>query len=120
MFNKTNIAAAAVATLVATAGVATAENYFGLTMDRDEGASTITLPLVRAEADGFVAIYDYNTGEVGELLGQEMINAGANADVKVNLGEGLYNDIIAVIYAGDVTTPADSVAWTEIEVNDSM
>jgi hypothetical protein len=33
----------------------------------------------------------------GELLGTERVNAGANPDVRVNVGFGRSNDVLAVI-----------------------
>jgi len=117
MFTKT-LTAAAVAALVATAGVATAQNYVGLTMAMDENTTTISLPLVRADADGFVAIYEYNAGSFGELLGEEPINAGANTSVKINLGSSARTNVAAVIFAGPVTMPSEGVGFTEIEVQE--
>ena len=90
---KTLVLAAAVA---ATGSIASADNYFefGETLDR---SSIIDLGLVRAESAGVVEIYDNARGELGQLLGTETVNGGANADVRVNLGSAPQGDVIAVI-----------------------
>ena len=90
---KTIILAAAIA---ATGSFAAADSYFenGRTLDRD---STLELGLVRAEGAGVVEIYDFHTGVQGKLLGSEMINAGANSNVRVDVGFKRSNDVLAVI-----------------------
>ena len=52
---------------------------------------------MRAEGAGVVEIYDFSKGEVGRLLGTEAVNAGANADVRVNVGVGPSQDVIALL-----------------------
>lgn len=90
---KTLALAAAVA---ATGSIASADNYFefGETLDR---SSVLDLGLVRAESAGVVEIYDSVRGEQGKLLGTELVNAGANSDVRINLGTAPQGDVIAVI-----------------------
>jgi len=90
---KSILIAAAVA---ATGTAASADNYFQFA-DRLDDRSVLELGTVRAEADGVVEIYDFHKGELGELLGTEMVNAGANADVRINLGNKPRQDVIAVL-----------------------
>lgn len=88
--------ALAAATVVATATVASADSYFQFG-ERLESKSVVDLGIVTAESAGVVEIYDYRTGEIGELLGTEAVNAGANADVRVNLGVAPKADVIALL-----------------------
>jgi hypothetical protein len=90
---KTIILAAAVA---ATGSFASADSYFenGRTLDKDD---VLELGLVRADAAGVVEIYSFHGGVQGELLGTKTINAGANTDVRVNVGLPRTNDVLAVI-----------------------
>lgn len=84
------------ATLVATAGVASADNSFGFG-DRLDASSTVDLGTVRATGPGIVEIYDHHDGSLGRLLGTETVNAGANFDVRVNVGARNDRDVIAVL-----------------------
>ena len=116
MLNKNIFAATAIAA-TALAGAAVAESYIAeeeMIME----TSVLTLPTVTSETGGFVAVYDYNTGEFGELLGSEAVNAGANDDVKVQLGLQPVNDIAVVLYDGEITSPDMAADWTEIDVED--
>jgi hypothetical protein len=112
---KTTAFAAAIA-LAGTA--ATAESYFGQQYAVD-GDSAITLELVTAENAGMVAIYDYTGGEFGDLLGMVEVNAGANDEVVIPLDNNIAKELAAVLYAGEITTPGESAAWIELEVEDS-
>ncbi|SMY09655.1 DUF7282 domain-containing protein [Flavimaricola marinus] len=106
------------AALAATVGTAAlAENSF-LYQEADQmlPASTIMINGVTAEADGVVAIYDYSTGEYGDLLGMEAVFAGANSDVNVELQVPAVSDVVAVLYEGGVKAPAMGVAMLEIEL----
>ena len=89
---KTIALAAAVA---ATAGAASA-NTFGF-QESVEDRSNIELGLVTAAADGVVEIYNLQTGQQGALLGSTMVNAGANDDVLINIGNGFKTDVLAVL-----------------------
>ena len=85
------------ATVAATASAASAENYFEFG-ERLESSSILELGLVRADAEGVVEIYDYSHGEIGALLGTETVHAGANRDVRVNLGmRPLSHDVVAML-----------------------
>ncbi len=99
------------ATIAATASVASADSYFAYT-DRVESSSIVDLGLVRAEGAGVVEIYDFSKGEVGRLLGTETVNAGANSDVRVNLGIRPTHDVIALLKVDGQT-----VAQRDYEVN---
>lgn len=84
------------ATVAATASVASADNYFEFG-ERLDNSSVLELGLVRAEGAGTVEIYNFHKGEIGALLGTEMVNAGANADVRVNVGKRPGQDVIALL-----------------------
>ncbi len=84
------------ATLASTASFAAADSYFEFG-ENLESASVLDLGLVRAEGAGVVEIYAFGTGEVGALLGTEAVNAGANTDVRVNVGIRPKQDVIAIL-----------------------
>ncbi len=84
------------ATLAATASVASADNYFEFNK-RLDSSSVLDLGLVRAEGAGIVEIYDFSRGEIGQLLGTKAVNAGANSDVRVNVGKRPTQDVIALL-----------------------
>ena len=104
--------ALAAATTAATASVASADNYFAFG-ERLDSNSVLELGLVRAESAGIVEIYDFSKGEVGQLLGTEAVNAGANADVKVNVGIRPKQDVIALLKVDGQT-----VAQRDYDIND--
>ena len=103
--------ALAAATVAATASAASADNYFAFG-DRLDNSSTLELGTVRAAADGVVEIYDGRFGDLGALLGTEEVMAGANSDVRVNVGHGPDADVIAVL-----KVDGQIVAQQEYEVN---
>jgi hypothetical protein len=84
------------ATIAATGTAASAESYFGFKGALD-AESALELGLVRAESDAVVEVYDFRRGEVGALLGTETVNAGANSDVRVNVGIAPRQDVIALL-----------------------
>ena len=88
------ILAAAAAALVGSATVATADSYFSFN-EAEMVSSTLELGTVRADAGGVIEVYDFNAGKLGALLGTETVNAGANYDVRVNVGATPFNDVIA-------------------------
>ncbi len=90
---KTLITAAAAVAI--TAGAASA-NTFGF-QESVEDRNNIELALVTAAADGVVEIYNLKAGEQGALLGATMVNAGANDDVRINIGNGFKTDVLAVL-----------------------
>ena len=88
--------ALAAATIAATASFASANNAFP-TGETFEASDTFRFDVLRAEGAGVLAIYDYTGGERGRLLGTEDVRAGVNTDVKVNLGLGAFQDVLAVL-----------------------
>ena len=88
--------ALAAATVAATASAASANNAFSFG-ETFEQTDTFELGTVTATGDGVVEIYDYHTGVRGALLGSEEIRAGANTNVKVDLGLGANKDVLAVL-----------------------
>mgnify|MGYP000187875344 CR=1 FL=1 len=111
MFDKKWIYASAAAVMT-TAGVATADTYFGLTGVMEEDSS-LMIETVTADSAGVLEIYDYHTGERGELLATEPLNAGANNDVLVDLGATPRGDVLAV-----VMIDGEMAAMAEIELED--
>lgn len=96
---------------------ATAESTFGF-QTQVEDDSSIMLDLVRTEAAGVVAIYDYSNGEFGELLGSTPLAEGANTDVLVQLDVNTAQQLAAVIYEGDLSDPTMASNWIELDVSD--
>jgi len=86
----------ATATVAASASLATANNSFP-TGESFEASDTFRFDVLRADGPGVLAIYDYSGGERGKLLGTEEVRAGVNTDVKVNLGLGAFQDVLAVL-----------------------
>ena len=84
------------ATVAATGSAVSADSYFGFKGALDSN-SALELGLVRAEGDGIVEVYDYRLGEPGQLLGAEMVNGGANQDVRIKVGIAPRNDVIALL-----------------------
>lgn len=111
MFTRKWLPATAAA-LMTTAGVATADSYFGVTGEMEEG-TTLTIDNVTAESAGTLDVYDYHTGERGELLASVDLNAGANSDVRVDLDQEPRSDVMAV-----VMIDGEMAAMTEIEIED--
>ncbi len=94
--NKATLAIA-LAAVVGSATLASADvSYFGLTKTLPE-TSTIDLGTVRAADAGTVEIYDYRLGTQGALLGTETVNAGANSNVRIDLGLAPAGDVLAVL-----------------------
>lgn len=115
MFNFAK--ATALVAALGTGTAATAVGSFGFqTIVEDD--STITLDLIRSDEAGIVAIYDYSTGEFGEVLGTAPINAGANADVLIQLDPNTASTLAAVIYEGELTDPTMASGWIELDVSD--
>ena len=90
------IIAAAAAALVGSATVATADSYISFN-EAESASSVLDLGNVTAASNGVVEIYDFNRGQAGALLGTEMVTAGANYDVRVNLGAVPVNDVVAIL-----------------------
>ena len=84
------------ATIAATSTAVSADNYFEFG-ERLDSSSVLELGIVRAESNGVVEIYDFSKGEIGQLLGTEAVNAGANADVRINVGRPPLQDVVALL-----------------------
>lgn len=96
IMNKTTLALALTA-LVGSASVAAADvSYFGLAPQLP-ATSTVNLGTVTAQGNGVVEIYDYRLGTQGALLGTQTLNAGANTDVRIDLGRVPMGDVLAVM-----------------------
>ncbi len=111
------IFAIAAAALIGAATLASAQmtnstgNYFGPSMTMD-ASSVFEIGLVTASAAGTVGVYDYGDGAQGELLAEVPVNAGANADIKINLGVRPINDVIVVLMVDGMVT-----ATQQYEIN---
>lgn len=86
----------AAATVAMTASAASADSFFSFGDTLDAGA-VAELGTVKAQADGVVEIYNYAGGQIGALLGSEEVHAGANKNVRVQIGTQYLNDVIAVL-----------------------
>ena len=98
MTNLKTIVLAAV-TIAATASTASAFNSFPYGESFNE-TDIFMLDFVQADAAGTLEIYDFRTGVRGPLLGSESLRGGINRGVKVNLGHGARNNILAVLNVG--------------------
>lgn len=104
---------------IALAGTAQAQNMFAyMAESQDDRISTVVIEPLTATGDGYVAIYDYHRGEVGELLGVASVHEGANLETRVQVGRPLINDVIAFLFVGnDFSDPSMAVDSVEIEIN---
>lgn len=69
-----------------------------------QGSTILRLGTVVAEDRGTLEVYDFRTADQGQLLGTEALQAGANADVQVNLRHAPFGDVLAVLRVdGEVT-----------------
>ena len=85
---------------LAFAAIASADtnNISNFVMEQDRGGQ-VELGTVTATGDGVVEVYTFHKGVVGALIGSEMVKAGANLDVDVNiLRQGV--DAIAFLKVG--------------------
>lgn len=87
----TRTIALAMAALMATATLASAQSNFSI-IERQGSSANIWIDLVRSDADGVVELY-----EGDRLVGTTSVHAGANADVKVNVGTPPSSDLTAVL-----------------------
>jgi len=94
---KTFAIAAASVAAIATGTLAAADtSYFEFQRQLDNN-SVLDLGTVRAEGAGVVEIYSFHGDQIGTLLGTEAVTAGANADVRVNIGRPSNVDVIALL-----------------------
>lgn len=115
MTNIMKSTALAAALSIGTVAAADATFGFQTTVEDD---SSIMIDLVRTPSEGVVAVYDYSTGEFGDLLGSAPLNAGANIDVLVQLDVSTAQTLAAVIYEGDLQDPTMASNWIELDVSD--
>lgn len=100
----------AAAAIAGSATIASANaNYFSIIGEQDARISYVDIPVVRAADAGFVQIETLK----GDILGMETVNAGANADVRIQFDMQARNDVIAKLFLDGVEGP---VAETRIDV----
>ena len=106
----------ATAIVAATATAATAQNMFALMGDQS-ASNTIIIEPLNATADGYVAVYDHHTGEIGDLLGVARVYEGANRQTRVQIGRTVNRDVIALLFVGnDFSDPSAAVDSVEIDI----
>lgn len=113
-FNS-KLAAAAAALTIAGASVANADYFYQQGVVDDD--SRITIEGVTTSMDGVIALYDL-VGDEYELISTADVVAGANSDVMLDAPENTNGDLMAVLYHGEVTVPADAVTTIMIDVDD--
>jgi hypothetical protein len=96
--SKTLVAAATISAALATGLWAEAHFAFG---DYLESSSVLDLGLITTDEAAVVEIYDFAGGEKGELLGSTDLRAGANPNVRVNVGIPPRQDVLAIVMVGD-------------------
>ena len=106
MFKTTTLALAAIA---ASASIASADinDISNFVMEQDR-SSQVELGTVRATDNGVVEIYSFHKGEVGDLLGSEMVHAGANLQVDVDIARPA-TDAIAILKVGGQTVDTQEI-----------
>ena len=110
---------AATAMMLSLTGAAQAQDMFAFMGDQEAGSSVIIIEPLNASEDGFVALYDYHTGVVGELLGVASVVQGANNQTRIQVGRGVQRDVIAFLFAGnDFTDPSKAVDSVEIDIEE--
>lgn len=114
---NTFVKTTAIAAALTLGTAAAAESNFGLQTVVDNN-NAITVDLVRTDAAGMLAIYDYSGGKFGEVLGTAPLTAGVNSTVKITLDNNASEELAAVIYEGDVTEPTMASGWMELSVSD--
>lgn len=94
---KTAIAAAALATAgLGATTLSASESTFGYGAYINANP-IMEIGLVRSSGDGVVELYDYHKGEQGRLLGSAPVKAGANQNVRINVGFAPQFDVVAVL-----------------------
>ncbi|SDE67595.1 hypothetical protein [Limimaricola pyoseonensis] len=110
---KTTFAAIAAATIGTSALAMTEVNGFG-NQNYIPERSYVNLDLVRSATGGSVEILDYRGSVAGAVLGEAMVNAGANSDVRIQLDREPFSDVIAVLYDAE----GNAVAERRLFLND--
>lgn len=104
--------ALAAAALLGSATFAAADSGFTLpqVQERDGIAE---LGRINAEGDGIVEVYATHGGEMGALLGSEMIHQGTNSDVRVSIAHGTATDAMAVLRIGGQVVATQDVRYLD-------
>jgi hypothetical protein len=90
----------------------TAVDAFSIDAEQVQNSDgVISLGLVTASQDGVIEIYDIDDTELADMLGSQVINAGANPDVKINLTRAADSDVMAVLRVNGAV-----VATTEVDL----
>ena len=85
--------------LISLASVASAESYF-VHMGRLPTEAMLELGTITSDGDGVVEIYNYRFGEKGKMLGSFKVNAGANPDVRFDIGMPPLGNLLAILNVG--------------------
>jgi hypothetical protein len=73
-----------------------AESYFAC-INTITAGSTLDLGTITADADGVVEVYDYHLGQQGDSMGKVDVHAGANPDVRVDVGMPPLGNVLAIL-----------------------
>ncbi len=102
----------------AAASTAAAQDMFASMESSSADATTIVIEPISVTADGFIVVYNYHGGQVGEILGMARVRAGANSETRVHLGHPVRQDALAVLFAGDdISDPSRGLDRIEIEAD---
>ncbi len=108
----TRIIPVALVALIATSSQAMVGDSAFTRFHKIPQTNVVELGTVRAEADGIVEVYDFHGSVIGDLLGTEMVHAGANPHVRIKLGDNVNSDVMAILKVN-----GQVVATREYEVN---
>lgn len=75
---------------------ASAESYFTCVGPLEDKA-LLELGTITSDGAGVVEVYDYRLGAQGDLLGTVDVHEGANADVRLNIGDRPQGDVLAIL-----------------------
>lgn len=95
--------------IAASATFAAAESYIPFSAEVQDRDGVVELGTVRSAADGVVEVYAFHGGEIGDLLGSEAVNAGADANVRVKLGSSPTTDAIALLKIDGQTVDSQEI-----------
>lgn len=94
MNTKAILTAFAISAAAATTVWAEAHFAFG---DYLAPSSTLEFGMINTDSDGVLEVYDFIAGEQGDLIGSQTLHAGANPDVRVNVGHTPQQDVLAIV-----------------------
>lgn len=99
-----NTKAFAFALAISTAGTtALADAHFTFS-DYLTPSSILEFGVIQTDEAAVLEVYDFIGGQKGDLLGTVDLHAGANPDVRVNVGVAPRQDVLAMIKTGDHVT----------------